>query len=157
MSLSDREWFEMMFPGQTYVAPGTATLTNTQPVPVTTPPIIQTENTDMDLGNLLGDLGTAYIQARYSQPAQPQVQPAALDFDIPFVDVVPQNPGAGPASDSCGGQWVYKKHCGQYKWVKVKRRRRKRLATRSDLRDLAALKGVLGQGKAFETWIATHS
>ncbi len=37
------------------------------------------------------------------------------------------------------------------------RRRRKRLATKSDLSDLAALKGILGGGKAFEVWIATHS
>ena len=37
------------------------------------------------------------------------------------------------------------------------RRRRKMLATPSDLKQLAALKGVLGQGKAFETWIATRS
>ena len=38
---------------------------------------------------------------------------------------------------------------------KVKcRRRRRRLATHSDIKDLAALKAVLGSGKAFDTWIA---
>jgi len=52
---------------------------------------------------------------------------------------------------------VYKKVCGEYRWVKQKYRRRKALVTQSDLKGLAALKGVLGGGKAFETWIATHS
>jgi len=41
--------------------------------------------------------------------------------------------------------------------AKVKsRRRRRRLATHSDIKDLAALKAVLGSGKAFDTWIATR-
>jgi len=44
-----------------------------------------------------------------------------------------------------------------YVLKKKRRRRRKMLATPSDLKQLAALKGVLGQGKAFETWIATRS
>jgi hypothetical protein len=40
---------------------------------------------------------------------------------------------------------------------KVKsRRRRRRLATHSDIKDLAALKAILGSGKAFDTWIATR-
>ena len=41
--------------------------------------------------------------------------------------------------------------------TKVKsRRRRRRLATHSDIKDLAALKAILGSGKAFDTWIATR-
>ena len=36
------------------------------------------------------------------------------------------------------------------------RRKRRRLATHSDIKDLAALKAVLGTGKAFDTWIATR-
>lgn len=40
---------------------------------------------------------------------------------------------------------------------KKTRKRRRRLATLSDIRDLAALKEVLGGGQAFKTWIATHS
>ncbi len=108
----------------------------------------------LDLGALITDLGTQYIQTKYAQtgPSPAVYQPAALDFDLPFVDVIPDMP-----TNECGGSMVYKKVCGQYKWVKQSRRRRKRLASRGDLRDLAALKGVLGQGKAFETWIATHS
>lgn len=36
------------------------------------------------------------------------------------------------------------------------RKRRRRLATQSDIRDLAALKSILGGGKAFDSWIATR-
>lgn len=36
------------------------------------------------------------------------------------------------------------------------RRRKRRLATMSDIKDLAALKSILGGGKAFDTWIATR-
>ena len=39
---------------------------------------------------------------------------------------------------------------------KKSRRRRNRLATTSDIKDLASLKAVLGGVKALETWIATH-
>ncbi len=77
------------------------------------------------------------------------------------VIVPPQGPSgpAGPAAcgPGGGGTPVYKRVCGAYKWVYPKRRRRKSLATKGDLRDLASLKGILGTGKAFEVWIATHS
>jgi len=46
--------------------------------------------------------------------------------------------------------------CGAGKWKRKTRRRRKRLATTSDIKDLAALKAVLGGGKAFDTWIASR-
>lgn len=108
----------------------------------------------MDLGALIADLGTSYITAKYAQQ-QPTVQQAFNPLDsvgVPFVDVIPEAP-----TQQCGGSMVYKKVCGSYKWVNQKRRRKSRLATRSDLKDLAALKGVLGQGKLLETWIATHS
>lgn len=113
----------------------------------------------MDLGQLATDLlrqaGTAYINQQFGQAPVPTVQPALNLTDsigVPFVDVIPEAP-----AHSCGGSPVYKKVCGQYKWVHSKKRRRKRLATQSDLKDLAALKGILGNGKAFETWIATHA
>ncbi len=59
--------------------------------------------------------------------------------------------GAAP----CPTGYKYNASTGQ--WEKKRRRRRKRLATPSDLKDLAALKGVLGGGEAFKVWIATHS
>jgi len=36
------------------------------------------------------------------------------------------------------------------------RKRKRRLATVSDIKDLAALKNILGGGKAFDVWIATR-
>lgn len=66
------------------------------------------------------------------------------------------NQGAACGDDPSRGM-VYKKVCGQYRWVKQKRRRRKSLATKGDLQDLASLKGILGMGKAMDVWIATHS
>lgn len=36
------------------------------------------------------------------------------------------------------------------------RKRRRRLASMGDIKDLAALKNILGGGKAFDTWIATR-
>ncbi len=110
----------------------------------------------MDLGSIIGTLGSSYIQAKYQQPSTVyggaiQAQPA---LGLPFVDVIPE-----ADTGHCGGRqlWDPKGNCGQGKWIKKSRKRRKRLATHSDLKDLAALKGVLGGGKAFETWIATHS
>lgn len=126
--------------------------------------INQKENKSMDLGALITDLGSKFIDAKFAPP-NPAFLPAAgaaaaaaaaagaAGIGLPFVDVIPGMPDA----KACGGRPVYKYHCGEYKWVYPKRRRRKALATQSDLRGLAALKGVLGQGKAFEVWIATHS
>lgn len=131
-----------------------------------------TASKPMDLGSLISDLGSQYIQSRYAvaapaQLAAPVFTPGAVAMGtaavgtaaalagvgIPGVDVISEPPSA-----NCGGgKPVYKYHCGEYKWVYPKRRRRKALATQSDLKSLAALKGVLGQGKAFEVWIATHS
>lgn len=59
--------------------------------------------------------------------------------------------------DPNGPKPVLKFHCGQWKWVFPKRRRRKQLVTQTDIKGLAALKGVVGVGKTMETWIATHS
>ncbi len=64
----------------------------------------------------------------------------------------------GGAVAACGtDRLVYKQVGGVWKWVKRRKRRRRALATKGDLKDLAALKGILGNGKAFETWIATHA
>jgi len=71
--------------------------------------------------------------------------------------VGPTVAGTPPVVNCGGGSPVYKKVCGSYRWVQPKRRRRKSLATKGDLRDLASLKGILGTGKAFEVWIATHA
>ena len=51
--------------------------------------------------------------------------------------------------DNATGKCVAVKKCKS-------RKRKRRLATLSDIKDLAALKQVLGGGKAFDTWIATR-
>lgn len=88
----------------------------------------------------------------------PAVIQHATTPGIPPVTI--NQPGVVPMSAACDNDpmrgMVYKKVCGQYRWVKQKRRRRKALATKSDLQGLASLKGILGNGKAFEVWIATH-
>ena len=132
--------------------------------PIVSNPLPPNPNAEEAMWNDLGQLGldlirqagTSYINRELGGSPTQYVQSTPVDFqvpqiDIPYVDVVPQMP-----SSNCG-EMVYKKVCGQYKWVKKQRRRRKRLATKSDLSDLASLKGILGQGKAFEVWIATHS
>lgn len=75
---------------------------------------------------------------------------------------IPQVPGAPMPVPTVPQANTNKLYCmkfidGQWKAVKMRRRRRKQLATKGDLQDLAALKGILGTGKAFEVWIATHS
>lgn len=133
-----REAFEL-WKAKTYPPePETVAVTNPLATPTTKNP-----EAPMDLGNLISDLGTAYITSKYSQPTvqpvqyTPQVQPAFDPFDLPFVDIAPD-----------GTMVRAKKKC---------RRRRRRLATKSDLGDLAALKAILGNGEAFKAWIATHS
>jgi len=63
---------------------------------------------------------------------------------------------SGPPPPQCGGSAVYKKVCGEYRWVYPKRRRRKQLLTKSDAAGLAQLIGILGNGKGTQQWIATH-
>ena len=106
----------------------------------------------MDLGTIITGLGSQYIQSRYANNAV-QVQPA-LDFGVPFVDVIPES---GAACGTKGMVWNPNANCGQGKWQRKTKRRRKRLATKSDLADLSSLKGILGTGEAFKVWIATHS
>lgn len=118
----------------------------------------------LDLGSLIKDLGMAAISNRYQpDPIFPnygvQVTPtnnpyilagAGEGFGIPGFDVV----GTGGKDNM-----VYdpNANCGSGKWIKKRRRRHRKLATKGDLQGLAALKGILGGGKAFEVWIATHS
>ena len=119
------------------------------PIP-TTPPIIPKPSTggSMDLGSIITDLGTAYIKTKYAPSptfvglvaATPAYNVGDLGGDI--IDFF---------TDPATGTVV------SVKKKKPCRRRRRRLATKSDLGDLAALKAILGNGEAFKAWIATHS
>lgn len=138
----------------------------------------------MDLGSIITTLGGQYIQARFGQ-VQPTVIPTFPTQQRPLMttpvsDVYGVQPAflgglpalAGPAVRFGGS--MADKIAGAVAGLgiglsadeiaavagvasKVKcRRKRRRLATHSDIKDLAALKAVLGSGKAFDTWIATR-
>ena len=149
-------------------------------------PLVQegTQTMSLDLGNLLGNLGSQYISARWGTPKQPQVTAPTIR---------PQGPMAGLARPvdydllpSWGDMYQYGKdlltpeqqqqlpmpggvqitgncpppsYCVDGKTGKVtikqKRRRRRRLATSSDIRDLSSLKSVLSPAD-LKMWIATH-
>ena len=152
-------------------------------------PLVQegTQTMSLDLGNLLGNLGSQYISARWGTPsAPPTIMPGA-----PYGNqtIVAQGPRAGIATTPAFagqnllelGQQGYDymfggdtttvpgapmtngctapSYCVDGKTGKVtikqKRRRRRRLATSSDIRDLSSLKSVLSPAD-LKMWIATH-
>jgi len=177
VALSDQEWYEQMFPGKVYVGPSSSppptSLPDIQIAPVPTdilsqgtvgPTIFPTDEDD-DMGWIsdvydvvdasVGGILPGGVPFGSSVPGQVFNQnPVVIDQSTGVS--VPVSQAASCADDPMKGM-VYKKVCGQYRWVKVKRRRRRALVTHTDLKGLAALKGVLGGGKAFEVWIATHS
>lgn len=130
-----------------------------------TPDIIPQEVEEVaTIGSVLGDLATTYIQTRYAPPSYPMGNPnvifanqpsappimAGAGMDIPFVDVIPES------MDPCKKQvWDPRGNCGTGKWINRGRRRRRRLATASDISDLSSLKTVLGP-KGLQNWIATR-
>ena len=116
---------------------------------ITNEPVTTTTSGSMDLGTILGGVQTAVdIYGQYKAIQSPQTvayQPA--------LQTLPEVGGSiiDLFTDPATGAVV------PVKKKKPCRRRRKRLATKSDLGDLAALKAILGNGEAFKAWIATHS
>ncbi len=123
----------------------------------------------MDLGTILGGIqqvADIYNQVKYSGP---QIMPMpvsntggypGLTFaDDPNVGAFDEMDNAMMATRGGTKGMVFDPaaNCGSGKWIKKRRRKRKRLATKADISELAQLKGTLGMGKAMETWIATHS
>jgi hypothetical protein len=103
---------------------------------------------DGDLGNLgAGVLGM--FGGSQTTTGVPTVQTVATSPGI-------NSPVAPPACMDTRKQYCLKFSNGAWKWVKKTRRRRKRLATNTDIKDLSSLKGVLGGGKSLDLWIATH-
>jgi hypothetical protein len=162
--------------------PGQVNSQQAPPVQAVIPnPTYQTEQT-MDLGSIITTLGGAYIQARYGQPQYPYmgtpqsfnqygyIRPVADTYGVqPMPALLPAIPGMVGAATGVGSKIAaaigglglglaaeeIALIAGAASKVKCRRRRR-RLATHSDIKDLAALKAVLGSGKAFDTWIATR-
>ena len=180
---------------------GQGTRLNPAPVPQPVPqtfaatgpgklePLVQegTQTMALDLGNLLGNLGSQYISARWGTPKQPQVMaptirpqgPVAGVLNpqqvnsltdmlgiTPYTDMLGYGQGSAPAPTiptpgdvTITGNCPPPSYCVDGKTGKVtikqKRRRRRRLATSSDIRDLSSLKSVLSPAD-LKTWIATH-
>ena len=141
----------------------------------------------MDLGNIITQLGSAYITARYCQRpmptptypvpgARPSMVSDTYGRDLPAPTVGMQRPALAQFLPQVAGlgssvgkialsiaaamgvtEITEEILIAAQAASKVKcRRKRRRLATHSDIKDLAALKAVLGSGKAFDTWIATR-
>ncbi len=123
---------------------------------------------DSDIFDLGADIYGVFNPPQTFQTFVPNQNPPAPPTNIP---TTPSNGGSsvpgidpgfpGTAITGCESdprnQYVLKFLCGEWKWVKKRKRRRKRLATSSDIKDLSSLKGVLGSGKSFDLWIATHA
>jgi len=134
---------------------------------------IEEDNVSL-IGEVL-ELGGDYLKYKYGYPAafpQPatgypsnpwmgvqqggQLPPLAgttLPVDtmgLPF-DVI----GRGPTSGCDRYVFDPRANCGQGKWIRRSKRRRKRLASASDIRDIGALKTVL-TGAQLTSWIAVH-
>ena len=134
----------------------------------------------LDLGAILVDLGKQYIDARWGTPAYEPWMSSGAGVTTTNVATYPNGVGTGqvakqvflPAIISGGGITAriagilgslglglaadeIAGIAGAISKVKCKRRRR-RLATHSDIKDLAALSAILGKGKLLETWVATR-
>jgi hypothetical protein len=136
-------------------------------------PLVQegTQTMSLDLGNLLGTLGSQYISARYGQPRPPAITAPTIVAQGPQAGVLqpvltpPVAAGLGAAAGELYDFFTddQKAQLGSGMRIdpvtgrlcKKQRRRRKRLATTSDIKDLAALKSVLSPAD-LKTWIATH-
>jgi hypothetical protein len=146
-----------------------------------------TQTMSLDLGNLLGNLGSQYISARWGGGGQPTVfmppaptlpppimaqgpragiapTPALAGpnlfelgqqgFDYMFGPDTPTAPGAPMTNGCTPPSYCVDGRTGKVT-IKQKRRRRRRLATSSDIRDLSSLKSVLSPAD-LKMWIATH-
>ncbi len=137
----------------------------------------------MDLGSIIRTLGEQYITTRWGTPDRAimgdgrtaPIQPTRVTYPsgvgtglVPTPALLPALPFVGPAAGVTGkiagilgglGLGLAADEigavAGAISKVKCKRRRR-RLATHSDIKDLAALSAVLGKGKLLETWVATR-
>lgn len=90
---------------------------------------------------------TDYQVAKLQRPDNPFI-PNIIEYGLAGAPM-PATSQANVTIDNTTGEIVGVKPC-------KRRRRRRRLASASDLKDLAALKAILGGGKALDTWVATR-
>ena len=166
--------------------------------PAPRPQELPTKNEEpMDLGSLVKDLATTYIEARYgdqrpvmgrgpiyAQPVSATSLPAIIggglsrlpslggitggilggglgDFLSGGTPLMGGGENFGGSMGGCNNPsdivFKWSPQAQDYVPQKRRKRRRKQLVTQSDIKGLAALKGVVGTGKIMETWIATHA
>lgn len=126
-----------------------------QPLPQPIQLPVKAPTMGLDLGNILTTLGGQYIDARYNTPVPSVipvsgVSPFIPDALEPLLYGPEQILGAQCVPPAPKGYHYNRKGC-----LTKNRRRRKRLATASDIKDLNALRTVLGP-TGVKTWIATH-
>jgi hypothetical protein len=176
--------------GPSIVPPTNVPETIVTRAPAPRPQELPTKNEEpMDLGNLVKDLATTYLETRYAQPGTRAGSPImATPVGLPAIiggglsRMGPSGLGAGIGGGIFGGLagdlmsgiesfgggmggcnnpsdivFKWSPQAQDYVPQKRRKRRRKQLVTQSDIKGLAALKGVVGTGKIMETWIATHA
>lgn len=105
------------------------------------------------ISNTFGNSVDYWTPQGFGDLSPPPPPPVIIDGGSGMI--VPP-PGGGGGCGPAAMVFDPAANCGLGKWRKKTRRRRKRLATKSDIADLSSLKTVLGGGKAFENWIATR-
>jgi len=113
-----------------------------------------------DLGSLITDLGTTYIESRWGDRAggAPSAATSLLGgitqglVDMPGIEVVSQPPvanGKGMIYDPAA-------NCGNGKWIQKRRRRRRSIMTNAEAAQLLKATSVL-KGKQLEIWLAKRA
>ncbi len=102
-------------------------------------------------GNVF-DIGTGFGGPAVAIPTVTTSAPPAISMPgLPPGVSAPQCASGNPYPG-----YIYKWHCGGFRWVKKSKSRRKRLASPTDIKDLAALMPVTTPQQK-SVWIATHS
>lgn len=124
-----------------------------------------------DILNVLGGLAGQYINNRYGPQPVTYAAPGLLanqpivatnaDYGsagpgvgVPYRDVINEPPACNPYK---GMVWNPAANCGQGKWQRRSRRRKRALVTQSDINGLIKLKSAVGKGKIMEVWIAKNA
>jgi len=119
-----------------------------QPALVPTPTIVKEKPVGLDLGDLIGKGIDVYGSVLRSEARGPTVPTSYASYPPqqvgPGIQQMVDNPFGIPGVEVIGEAnldkgLVYKKVCGQYKWVKQKHRRRRKLLTDSDYNGLLKL------------------
>lgn len=101
------------------------------------------------LSDIIGGITDYQVAKQYALPVVRPNSPFIPDFIEYGVAGAPATTKQTVTYDNATGQVIGVAKC-------KRRRRRRRLATKSDIADLAALKAIIGGGKALDAWIATN-